>query len=91
MDAVPSLPVDAIRQIVCEYLLEHPEVLVEVQQALRAKQEAEEEEKSRQAIARLRDRIFADPEAPVAGTGKPRTGRRRRLRRLGIRAVGHYG
>ena len=65
--ATHELPVVAIRQIVRDYLLEHPEVLVEVQQALRAKQEAEEEERSRQAIARLRDRIFADPEAPVAG------------------------
>ena len=65
--ATHDLPVDAIRQIVRDYLLEHPELLVEVQQALRVKQEAEQEEQTRQAIERLHDKIFADPEAPVAG------------------------
>ena len=65
--ATHDLPVDAIRQIVRDYLLEHPELLVEVQQALRVKQEAEQEEQTRQAIELLHDKIFADPEAPVAG------------------------
>ena len=62
-----DLPVDAIRQIVRDYLLENPEVLVEVQQALKAKQDAAEAEQTRQAIERHRDEIFSDPEAPVAG------------------------
>ncbi|MCY4479193.1 MAG: DsbA family protein [Rhodospirillales bacterium] len=65
--AAHDLPVDAIRQIVRDYLLEHPELLIEVQQSLRAKQEAEQEAQARQAITRLRDKIFSDPEAPVAG------------------------
>ena len=62
-----DLPVDAIRQIVRDYLLENPEVLVEVQQALQARQDAAEAAQARQAIERHRDEIFSDPEAPVAG------------------------
>ena len=66
--AMPDdLPVDAIRQIIREYLIEHPEVLIEAQQALQAKRDAQEAEQERQAIQRHRDEIFLDPEAPVAG------------------------
>ena len=62
-----ELSVDAIRQIIREYLIEHPEVLIEAQQALQAKRAAQEAEQAKQAIQRYRDEIFADPEAPVAG------------------------
>ena len=65
--ATHDLPVDAIRQIVRDYLLEHPELLIEVQRALQAKQEADEAEQDRLAIERYHDEIFRDPEAPVAG------------------------
>ena len=62
-----DLPVDAIRQIVREYLIEHPEVLIEAQQALQAKRAAQEAEQARQAIQLYRDELLHDPEAPVAG------------------------
>ena len=62
-----DLPVDAIRQIIREYLIEHPEVLIEAQQALQAKRVAREAEQAKEAIQRYRDEIFFDPEAPVAG------------------------
>ena len=62
-----DLPVEAIRQIVRDYLLEQPELLIEVQQALQAKREAEAAALAEQAIQRHRDEIFWDPEAPVAG------------------------
>ena len=65
--AAHDLPVDAIRQIIREYLIEHPEVLIEAQQALQAKRAAGEAEQARQAIQLHRDEIFSDPEAPVAG------------------------
>ena len=65
--AAGDLPVEAIRQIIREYLIEHPEVLIEAQQALQAKRAAEEAEHARQAIQLYRDEIFSDPEAPVAG------------------------
>ena len=62
-----DLPVDAIRQIIRDYLLEHPEVLIEAGQALQAKRAAEEAEQAKHVIRRYRDEIFSDPEAPVAG------------------------
>jgi len=62
-----DLPVEAIRQIVRDYLLEQPELLIEVQQALQAKRDAEAAALAEQAIQRHRDEIFSDPEAPVAG------------------------
>ena len=62
-----DLPVDAIRQIIREYLIEHPEVLIEAQQALQAKRAAQEAEQARHAIQLYRDEIFDDPDAPVAG------------------------
>lgn len=48
--AAEPLTEDSVRMIVREYLLEHPEILVEVQQALHAKQEAEMAERQRQTI-----------------------------------------
>ena len=65
--AAGDLPVDAIRQIIRDYLLEQPELLIEVQQALQAKRDAQAAAQAQQAIHRLRDDIFSDPEAPVAG------------------------
>ena len=62
-----DLPVDAIRKIIREYLIEHPEVLIEAQQALQAKRAARESEQAKEAILRYRDELFFDPEAPVAG------------------------
>ena len=66
--AMPAdLPVEAIRRIVRDYLLEHPEVLIEAQQVLMARRAAQEAEDERQAVRRHRDALLADPEAPVAG------------------------
>ncbi|MDE0049844.1 MAG: DsbA family protein [Rhodospirillales bacterium] len=62
-----DLPVDAIRKIIRDYLLEHPEVLIEVQQALQARRAAQEAEQARSAIQFYRDELLSDPEAPVAG------------------------
>ena len=62
-----DLPVDAIRQIIREYLIEHPEVLIEAQQALQAKRAEQEAEQARQAIQLYRDELLYNPEAPVAG------------------------
>lgn len=65
--SVGDLPVDAIRQIVRDYLLEQPELLIEVQQALQAKRDAQAAAEAQQVIQLYHDEIFADPEAPVAG------------------------
>ena len=65
--SVGDLPVEAIRQIIRDYLLEQPELLIEVQQALQAKRDAEAAALAEQAIQSYRDEIYSDPEAPVAG------------------------
>ena len=65
--APDGLPVEAIRRIVRDYLIEHPEVLLEAEQALRAKRAEEEARRDRAAIREHRDALFADPEAPVVG------------------------
>ena len=64
---VDGLPVEAIQQIVRDYLIEHPEVLLEVHEALRAKRAAQEAEQARQVVQRHRSELFSDPDAPVAG------------------------
>ena len=65
-----DLPVEAIRQIVRDYLLEQPELLIEVQQALQAKRDAEAALQAQQAIQIYSDEIFSDPDAPVAGNSE---------------------
>ena len=62
-----DLPVEAIRKIIRDYLIEHPEVLIEAQQALRAKRAEQEAAQARRAVHELRDALLSDPEAPVAG------------------------
>ncbi|SVC24716.1 uncharacterized protein METZ01_LOCUS277570, partial [marine metagenome] len=65
--AADSLPVGAIRKIVRDYLLEHPEVLLEAQEALTAKQAGRKALQARTAIQQNRHEIFEDPTAPVGG------------------------
>ena len=65
--ATDGLPVEAIRRIVRDYLIEHPEVLLEAEQALRAKRAEEEARRDRAAIREHRDALFADPDSPVVG------------------------
>ena len=62
-----DLPVAAIRRIVRDYLIEHPELLLEAQQALMAKRAERQAEQARAAIRRYRSELFTDPETPVAG------------------------
>ena len=65
--ATDGLPVEAVRRIVRDYLIEHPEVLLEAEQALRAKRAEEEARRDRAAVREPRDALFADPESPIAG------------------------
>ncbi len=65
--AADDLPVEAIRRIVRDYLIEHPEVLLEAQEALRARRAARAAEQAREAIRRHHAELFRDPESPAAG------------------------
>jgi protein-disulfide isomerase len=59
-----------IEQVVKDYLLKHPELLVEVQGALEQKMAKEEAERTRQLVAENAKEIYRHPDAPVAGNPK---------------------
>jgi protein-disulfide isomerase len=58
---------DAVREIVREYLMENPEVLIEALRAYEARM-AEDQQKQQQAVlAQRKDQLERDPTSPVAG------------------------
>ena len=57
----------AIESVIHDYLLQHPDVLIEALQAAEEKQKSEAGEKAKQALAARRSEIFDDPETPVGG------------------------
>ena len=77
--AAPSTPVlaqqgtpdkEAIEQIVKDYLMAHPEVLIDSLNAYQKKQEAAEAEAQRQALVSRQDELFRNPASPVLGNPK---------------------
>jgi protein-disulfide isomerase len=60
----------AIQKIIKDYLMANPDVIMEVQQALEAKMEAQQAEKIKSAIKDNADEIFRRSSAPVAGNPK---------------------
>jgi protein-disulfide isomerase len=60
----------AIRQLVRDYLVNHPEVLMEAIQALQEKQQAAEKDLRQKALAAHRRDLEQDPSSPVAGNPK---------------------
>ena len=58
---------EIIEETIHDYLLSHPDVMIEVFDLLRARQEAGQSEQTRQTVAARRDALFNDPAAPVAG------------------------
>jgi protein-disulfide isomerase len=54
-------------EILRTYLLKHPEIIGEAQQALRERQAAEAAAKTAQALKGHRDELLADPMSPVVG------------------------
>ncbi|NJM55663.1 MAG: DsbA family protein [Verrucomicrobiae bacterium] len=57
----------AIEKIVREYLLENPELFIEIQSALEAKMEKQQSEKFKAALSENAKDLYRRPEAPVAG------------------------
>src|SRR6516165_3870068 len=78
--AVPLRPADAaepapeqrreIESIIHDYLLQHPDVLIEAMRAAEEKVKTEAGEKAQQALVARRREIFDDPETPVGGNAK---------------------
>ena len=60
----------AIEKIIRDYLLNNPEIMVEVQQALEAKQQREAKERATQALASNSDTIFNSPNQGLIGNPK---------------------
>ncbi len=68
----PPSPFDAqqeraIREIVRDYLVTHPEVIVDAIEVLRERQRAQELENTRQAVTANADALLEDPHTPVVG------------------------
>jgi protein-disulfide isomerase len=56
-----------IEQVVRDYLLTHPEVLVEAIQKLEAKEETARADQAKSVMTAKKDELFADPMSPVGG------------------------
>ena len=56
-----------IEKIVREYILQHPEVLMESVQAHRERERVEAQQRSKEAVAANRRELFDDATSPVAG------------------------
>lgn len=57
----------AIRDIVRDYLIEHPEVLIEALTKYQERQKLAAEERRREALTTLRAELAQDPDSPVLG------------------------
>lgn len=62
-----NLSREQIEQIVREYLLSHPEIIIEAIEGLEEKRRQATQDSQREALATQRDLIFNDPDAPVGG------------------------
>jgi protein-disulfide isomerase len=60
----------AFEQIVHDYILQHPEVIVEALQSAEEKMKAQSEESARAALVERRQELLDDPTAPTAGNPK---------------------
>ncbi len=67
---IPAGHREAIEQVVREYLLKHPEVIIESIEGLQKRERAEESRKAEQALVQNQSKLFEDPASPVAGNPK---------------------
>jgi hypothetical protein len=58
----------AIEKVVHEYLVSHPEILIEMSNALRAKQETQQADTDKNLLQQHANQIFKQADDPVAGT-----------------------
>ncbi|MBS1871774.1 MAG: thioredoxin domain-containing protein [Acidobacteria bacterium] len=59
-----------VERTIRSYLVEHPELLVEMSQALEKRRAAEQRERSQTAVAANRTAVFEDAASPAAGAAK---------------------
>ena len=75
LTAVPAFALDDSQKkemgaFIREYLIQNPEVMIEVQTALEAKQQAQRSDQSTKAVATYKDEIFSSPTDVVLGNPK---------------------
>ena len=63
----PPLTREQVQQIVREYLLQNPEIIVEAIEALEQRQRQAQQADQREAVVAHREPLLRDPDAPVAG------------------------
>jgi protein-disulfide isomerase len=66
-DALTAAQKEAVERVVHDYILDHPEVLVEAIRGAQAKAKEKKEESARQAITARRGELLSDATAPIAG------------------------
>jgi len=69
-DAVTPAQKSAFEQIIHDYILQHPEVVIEALQSAEDKMKAQGEERARAAVVERRQELLEDPTAPIAGNPK---------------------
>jgi protein-disulfide isomerase len=68
--ALSPKQVEAVRKVVRDYLMEHPEVMTEALEALREKMRAQAEADAHKMLEARKDEIYRNAEDPVAGNLK---------------------
>ena len=66
-ESLPAPDRDAVREIVREYLIEHPEVIEEAMAVLGERRELERRARARDVIAQNGEALLAHPMSPVSG------------------------
>jgi protein-disulfide isomerase len=61
---------NAIEQIIHDYILQHPELVIQALQSAEDKAKAEAEERIRATLVEKRQELVADPTSPIAGNPK---------------------
>ncbi|HUT51455.1 MAG TPA: DsbA family protein [Alphaproteobacteria bacterium] len=58
---------EAVKSLVKKYLIEHPEIIVEAMERLRAERQRKEKEQVKAALVAMRRQIYQDAASPIAG------------------------
>jgi protein-disulfide isomerase len=66
-DALSPAQADAVKKLVHDYLLEHPDVILDSLKALDERQQAGNQAEQHQVIAQRKAELFEDPASPVLG------------------------
>ena len=69
-DKAAALSKAEIEQIVRQYILDHPEVIIESVQTFQERERLSAQQRARQAITAKRRELFEDPASPVAGDAR---------------------